>query len=109
MTKKELAEKIAKEQNLDAVKLMRLTVAELEKMDIVVPDTKIVDVEGNEVHVEDNGNLVIEDVDIFDGVELEEDSQEEDPSDVVVEETKKPLEGKKLIGLHPITKEPVYK
>lgn len=38
MTKKELAEKIAKEQNLDATKLMRLTVAELQKMDLVVQD-----------------------------------------------------------------------
>lgn len=106
MTKKELAEKIAKEQNLDAKKLMRLTVAELEKMDVVVPDTKIVDVEGNEVHVDDNGNLVIEDVDIFDGVELEE-----DPSDDMVEEAKAPVEGREpiLVGHHPITKEPVYK
>lgn len=99
VTKKELAEKIAKEQNLDATKLMRLTVVELEKMDAVVPDAEIES-----------------EIDIFEGAELEEEesdeseSQEEDPSDVV-EEAKAPVEGRQpiLVGHHPITKKPVYK
>ena len=98
MTKKELAEKIAKEQNLDATKLMRLTVVELEKMDAVVPDAEIES-----------------EIDIFEGAELEEENEtegndsspEEDPSDVV-EEDKAPLE-RKLVGHHPITKKPVYR
>lgn len=38
MTKKELVEKICKEQNLDPKKLMRLNMEELAKMDAVVPD-----------------------------------------------------------------------
>lgn len=77
-------------------------------------EPKIVDQKGDEVIVDESGNLVIEEaVDIFDGVELEEDetTQELDhpavaaeaPSDVVSERNKK------LVGHHPITKEPVYK
>ena len=38
MTKKELVAKIAKEQNLDEKKLMRMNMEELTKMDKVVPD-----------------------------------------------------------------------
>lgn len=92
MTKKELVEKVAKEQNLDPKKLSRLTVAELEKMDVVVKDE----------------NSEVEDVDIFEDAELEEESQEADPAEDMVEETPVPVE-RKLVGHHPITKKPVYK
>lgn len=97
MTKKELATKIAKEQNLDATKLMRLTVAELEKMDIVVPDAEI----------ESDIDIFEEDESGAEESEAGNDSQEEDPADVV-EETPVHVE-RKLVGHHPITKEPVYR
>ena len=40
LTKRELVEKIAKEQNLNPNKLMRMSVEELKKMDLVVPDSE---------------------------------------------------------------------
>lgn len=46
--KSDLVEKVAKEQNLDAEQLDRLPVSELEKMDIVVPDS-----EGSDILAED--------------------------------------------------------
>jgi hypothetical protein len=51
----------------------------------------------------------VEEVDIFEGVELEE-SQEEDPAEEVVVEAPKDLGGreKRLVGHDPVTKEPVY-
>ena len=111
MTKKELVEKIAKEQNLDPKKLSRLSVTELEKMDKVVPDAEITndddDIFGedspSELPSEDEGTPVV--VDDMEDVEGELDSF---PTTVI---TEGPIESKEkiLVGHHPITKEPVYK
>ncbi len=91
MTKKELAEKVAKEQNLDVNKLMRLTVAELQKMDAVVPD------EAPTEEVEETE----EDFD----AKVEEEFTQEDVS--VVEQASSDVE-RRFLGYHPITKEPIY-
>jgi hypothetical protein len=78
MTKKELVAKVAKEQGLDPKILNRLSVAELQKMDEVVPD------EGEELKVD------------------------EPTVDEPTIETEEPKTKKIFVGLHPVTGEKVY-
>jgi hypothetical protein len=89
MKKRDLVEKIAKEQNLDINDLMRLPVEELRKMDAVVPDENE---EGDEVESEEPTSA----------------PTSEEPTPPVVAQVETPVEGKRMVGYHPITKEPVY-
>lgn len=93
MTKKELAAKVAKEQGLDVNKLMRLTVAELEKMDLVVED-------------ELEAELAEETEDEFDAA-IEEEIEAHQEADQVVDQAESNVE-RRLLGHHPITGEAVY-
>lgn len=81
MSKKKKVEKVSKETGVEEKALDRLPVEALDKLDDLVPD----------------------EIDIFAETE-EAPAQEEVP---VVVEVKADVE-KKLVGRHPITKEPVY-
>lgn len=100
MTKKELAIKIAKEQNLDAAKLMRLSVVELEKMDLVVADDG--DLLGS-------GTLIVGEtgeatVDHSESPQNTSEMEGEEGPSTSGEDHKDGA----LIGYHPVTEEPVY-
>lgn len=88
MAKKKKVEKVSKETGVDAADLNRLPMHALKKLDALVPDE--------------------DEVDIFEGTELEE-SQEEDHQDVEVVAEAPVNVGGRLVGHNPITKEPIYK
>lgn len=115
--KKEKVEKVSKETKVEAADLDRLPVEALDKLDAIVPDADI-DIFSEEDSQElptDNGSNESAgdevhgptDMDTAGG-ELSEGSEHDgDNVDAGIEESIEPKE-KKLVGRHPITKEPVY-
>lgn len=101
MKKADLVEKIAKEQNLDPKKLSRLSVDQLKKMDEVVPDAEEVE------DAAELGDILGEEEADQESVSVgvEEEAVDDVEADVVAESPKE----RRLVGHHPITKEPVYK
>ena len=96
LTKRELVEKIAKEQNLNPNKLMRMSIEELKKMDLVVPDS--------------------EDDLLGGGVEASPSNDDGKPSDVsdiqedvdALPESSDTNGERVLLGYHPVTGKEVY-
>jgi hypothetical protein len=106
MTKKELAAKIAKAQNLSESKLMKMTLGELEDMDRAFSDEDGGDLLGADSAPSEGDHPEIPESD--EGAasddsrpsDVSEDTQPDAPSE------SEPVEGK-VIGYHPVTGKPV--
>lgn len=100
MTKKKLAKKVSEETGVDAKKLERLPVKELEKLDELIPD---------QVEIVITEEVDVDELNAQAEVELEDAESEGEEPEVeleVMDEEEKP---RRLVGHHPITKEPVYR